>query len=713
MRLNYLTDWRSRGESRQTVTPSGSRFVNSQAYAAFGQVSNAVTAGAAALVLSATLILISTVSVGAQQNQSQQPGDLTNLSLDQLMDIEVTSVSKKEEKLFRSAAAVYVITQEEIRRSGLTSIPELLRLVPGMQVARIDGNKWAISARGFNGRFANKLLVLIDGRSVYSPETSGVYWDVQDLILENIERIEVIRGPGATLWGTNAVNGVVNIITKQAKDTQGGLVTAGFGSEERGFGSAQYGGRISDRAYYRVYAKYFNRGGLVDESGRDANDGQRALRAGGRLDWKLSERDAITMSADIYDSCLRETSNLVSPAAPFAPLTNTPGELNGGNVLASWSHVFSERSDMMLKFYVDRSRRYITDFGDRIDTFDFDLQHHFILGRRQDIVWGFGHRLVATQTSTSSGSPIQFDPKGLHDRFYSAFVQDQLTLVNNRLRLTLGTKVEHNPDSGFEAQPSVRLMWTPSNQQSVWVALSRAIRAPSISNQDIRINLAASLGGDGTSNILALLGSIATRSEELDAYEIGYRAQPNRKLSLDIATFYNFYDRLSTLEPGRPFFETDPQPSHIVIPLFFSNLMRGETYGAETSVNWNVTKVWRLSGSYSFLRMQLHPYPTSRDAMAKDREIDNPGHQFQIHSYLNLAHNFELDADLYRVSASEVPAYTRIDARLGWRVKERVEVSLGLQNLLAPGHPEFDGTDAVVVASQVKPSVYGKLTWRF
>jgi iron complex outermembrane receptor protein len=645
-------------------------------------------------------------------SKAQQPSDeLTSQSLEDLMNIEVTSVSKKEEKLFQTAAAVYVITQEDIRRSGLTSLPEILRLVPGLEVARIDGNKWAISARGFNGRFANKMLVLIDGRNVYSPQFAGVYWEVQDLLLEDIERIEVIRGPGGSLWGTNAVNGVINIITKHTKNTQGGLVTAGGGSEDRDFGGVRYGGKIGENTHYRVYAKYFNRSALVNASGGDANDGQNALRGGGRMDWQATDRDALTLQGDIYNSSLRETPLGVSPAAPFAPNVNAPGQFSGGNVLGRWNRVFSKRSDLALQIYYDRARHDTISIDGRTDTFDLDFQHRFPIGRRQDLIWGLGYRLLASQSNSSSATTVQFNPKTVHDLLYSAFVQDELTLLKDRLRLTLGTKLEHNSDSGLEIQPSVRLVWTPNQHQAVWGAFSRVVRPPTIASQDIRINVAAFRGAGGVTNILALLGSTDNRSERLRAYELGYRVQATGRLSLDVTSFYNLYDRLTTLEPGRPFFETNPLPSHLVIPLVFSNLMSGETYGAEAAVNYSVTHQWKLSGSYSFLRMQLHPSATSADKSAETPEADNPRHQFQLHSYLNLPRSFELDTSLYYVSATAVPGYTRLDARLGWRVKEQVELSMGLQNLLAPRRAEFDSNE--VVTSQVKRSVYGKLTWRF
>jgi iron complex outermembrane recepter protein len=647
--------------------------------------------------------------------QKQEP-DLQGASLEDLMNIEVTSVSKKEEKLFQTAAAVYVITQDEIRRSGLASLPELLRLVPGLQVARIDGSKWAVSARGFNGRLANKLLVLVDGRSVYSPETSGVYWEVQDLLLEDIERIEVIRGPGGTLWGANAVNGVINIITKSTKDTQGGVVTAGIGSEERGFGSIRYGANLGDNASYRVYGKYFNRSELVDATGRGANDAQQLARGGGRVEWQPTDRDDLTLEGDFYRSKLHENPIAVSPANPFAPLANRSNEFSGGHLMGRWTRASSKTSNMALQVYYDSFSRKLFGLATHIDTFDLDFQHHAALGERQDIVWGFGYRLIAHDAESNSSSPIQFTPQAKTVHLFSGFAQNEITLIKERLRLILGVKLEHNYLSGLEAQPSIRLSWTPSRRQTVWAAGSRAVKTPARSQQDIRVNYLAFPGPDGLPVIVGAFGSPQPKSEILYAYELGYRAQPHRRLSVDVAGFYNIYDRLTSFEPGPPFFETDPLPAHLVVPTYYGNLMSGETYGLETAVNLDLTRRWKLRGSYSFLREHLHTDPTSLDIVSEAAEGDNPRHQFQLRSYFNIFHNFDLDTALYRVSSlrgQSVPGYTRIDSSLGWHVRENIEASGGVQNLFDRKHAEFNGVDTLVLPSQVRRSVYGKIVFRF
>jgi len=647
---------------------------------------------------------------------AQKPNtDLTATSLEDLMDIEVTSVSKKEEKLFQTAAAIYVITQEDIRRSGLTSIPELLRMVPGLSVARIDGNKWAISARGFNSRFANKLLVLIDGRSVYSPLFSGVYWETQDLLLEDVERIEVIRGTGATLWGANAVNGVINIITKQAKDTQGGLLTAGIGTEEQGFGSLRFGDKLGENSYYRFYAKYFNRGKSVDFSGLPAADRWDALRGGLRIDWQASQKDSLTLQADIYNGDAGQRIALFHTLPPFTRTIEDRVNFAGGNVNARWKRTSSDRSDMAIQLYYDRTKREEAYFGEGRDTFNIEFQNHLALGKRHDMIWGLGYRV--TSDHLANRPTISFTPNKRTDNLFSGFWQHEILLAPERLRLTLGSKVEHNNYTGFEAQPNLLLLWTPGDRQTVWTSVSRAVRTPARIEDDLQSPYQVLPGAGGIPNVVTIFGNRAFRSETLVAFELGYRVRPANNLSLDISTFYNSYRRLRSGVPGVPFFAAAPFPPRVVIPLILGNRLQGESYGAEATGNWNIRSNWKVTAGYSFLRLQLHPYPgTPLPADAENEEGNSPRHQAQIHSYLTLPHNLELDTALYRVSrlnTGAIAGYTRFDARLGWRLTESLDLSIGLQNLLAPRRPEFGQTNLGETLTQSERGIYGKLTWRF
>lgn len=646
----------------------------------------------------------------------QKPNiDLATATLEDLMDIDVTSASKKEEKLFQTAAAIYVITQEDIRRSGLTSIPELLRMAPGLSVAQIDGNKWAITSRGFNNRYANKLLVMIDGRSVYSPLFSGVNWVNQDLMLEDVERIEIIRGPGATMWGANAVNGVISITTKHTKDTRGGLLTVAGGSAERGFGSLRFGGGLGKSAYYRFFAKYFDRGESVDFSGRPVNDRWDGLRGGFRIDWQRTEKDSVTLQGDIYDGQADQRTTLFIPLPPYTQTINDRVKFAEGNINAYWKRISSDRSDMAIQLDYDRTKREEAPVGEGRGTFNAEFQHHLAAGKRQDIIWGLGYRV--TSDHLTDRPSISFNPRKRTSNLFSGFWQNEFKLAPKRLRLTLGSKFEHNNYTGFEVQPNIRVLWTPSDRHTTWAAVSRAVRTPARIEDDIHSTYQVLPEADGLPYVFTVFGNRDIKSEILIAYELGYRARPGNDLSLDIATFYNSYRRLSTTIVGAPYLSSDPFPPRVVIPLSFSNQLRGESYGAEFVANWNVWSRWKLNGGYTFLRLQLHPNAgSSLPPTAESGEGNSPRHQIQLHSQLRLPHNLEFDAALYRVSrlfTGSIPTYTRLDARLGWRLNDFIDLSLGLQNLLDPRHPEFGETFFSDTPTQRKRSVYGKLTWRF
>lgn len=657
------------------------------------------------------LLAVFTVAVAGAQ---ERPTDLTQMSIEDLMRIEVTSAGKKEQKLSQTAAAVYVITQEDIRRSGATSIPEALRLAPGVEVAQINANVWAISIRGFNFRYASKLLVLIDGRSVYSPLFSGVFWDVQDTLLEDVERIEVIRGPGATLWGANAVNGVINIITKRASDTQGGLLTAGGGTYDRGFGGIRYGGTLGAKASYRVFAKYLKRSNLADALGKDAHDSWDMLRSGFRSDWVLSERNSLTLQGDIYHGAELEHFAFVLLSPPFSQTVIDDTHAGGGNLLLRWKHLLAGGSEMALQLYYDRTDHASVSERQIHDVFDLDFQHHIRLLGRHDVVWGGGLR--STHEKTRGSFDVSFDPPNRTLWLFSGFVQDEITLLPDRFRLTLGSKFERNDFTGLEVQPSLRLLWTPHPRHALWAAVSRAVRTPSVGEQSVRLNAAAFPDGGGMPALVAFFGAPRFQSEDLLAYEFGYRVQPRKQFSLDLAAFYNIYHHLASAEPALPFLEISPTPPHLVFPIQLGNRLRGTAYGVEVAASYAPVRFWKLSGSYSWLRSQLRPDAANPSISSLSLPGDNPQHQFQLRSSLSLLRNFEFDTSLFHVTpltAQGIPDYTRLDARLGWHPAERLELSLGLQNLLDARHPEFPSTLGIQASAQVKRSFYGKVTWRF
>ncbi len=673
----------------------------------------------ASLLLALLLIFSSTNRASASEAELEVSDDLVSLSIEELMNIEVTSVSKKSERLSGAAAAVFVITGDDLRRSGATSIPEALRMVPGLQVARIDASTWAVSSRGFNGRFADKLLVMMDGRSVYTPLYSGVFWNLQDTLLEDIDRIEVIRGPGATLWGANAVNGIINIITKNAADTLGGVVTAGGGTHERIFGGARYGAKIGDFANLRLYGKYFDRDNGVYSDGREARDGWHAVRSGFRLDAEPNSNDSFTFQGDLYDG--RAGWTLISPTLfpPYRATMEYPDKFSGGNLLGQWSHGFSESSDMTLQVYYDRTSQHIGLFREDRDTADLDFQHRFGLGKRQDILWGLGYRY--SHDRITNMQPVTFFPDSRGDNLFTAFVQDDITLVENVLRLTLGSKFEHNDYSGFEVQPNARLLWTPQEGHTVWAAVSRAVRTPSRADGGIFFygDTYPPLSPLNPSDLPLRSGIISSpdfRSEELLAYELGYRLQPLQTLSLDITVFYNTYDSLRDVEPLVPVYVTSPTP-HYILPFMAHNNMQGETRGVEASADWKPFEWWRLLAAYTFLDCHMNFPAYVQDLYNKEAvEGRSPHHQFSLRSQTDLGRNVELDLWLRyagRLPDLQIGSYVTLDARLAWKPVKGVEISLVGQNLFHSRHSEFSPEFITTVPTDVERQVYGAITWHF
>ncbi len=618
----------------------------------------------------------------AQSSGQLNPADLKEKSLKELMEVIVTSVSKKAEKLSEAASSVTVISQDDIRRSGATSLPEALRLAPNLEVARVNSHEWAISARGFNGTTANKLLVLIDGRSVYTPLFSGVFWDVQDTLLEDVDRIEVISGPGATLWGANAVNGVINILTKSARDTQGFLLYGGGGTEQRAFGGLRYGGLLGTNAYYRVYANYFKRDATVLPNGADGQDDWQMGQGGFRLDWYPGEANQLTFQGDGYGGAIDQ-------------LVKEDIRVSGGNLIGRWSHTFSEQSDLKAQFYYDRTHRRIpATFAEDLDTFDFDLQHHFPVGERQDVVWGLNYRLSEDKVDNTPN--FAFLPARLSFQLFSGFVQDEITLVRDRLRLTLGSKFEHNDFSGFEYQPSARLSWTMTSRQTLWGAISRAVRTPSRIDQDF-------FAPANPPFIVA--GGPKFVSEELLAYELGYRIRPIDPLSFSLAAFYNDYDKLRSLEPGPP--------------ITVSNGLEGETYGAELSGSYQLAPWWRWQTGYAYLHEHLRLKQGSMDINQARGEGSDPQHQFSVRSSIDLPGHLELDAALRYVDVlhniangvrGTVPSYVEVDVRLGWMPNKNLELSIVGQNLVHRQHPEFGSPTS---RHEIQRGAFAKVSWRF
>jgi iron complex outermembrane receptor protein len=638
--------------------------------------------------------------------------NLADLSLEELMNESITSVSKKEQRVADAPAAVYVLTGEEILRAGHTSIPEALRMVPGLSVARIDSHTWVITARGFAGEYAGKLLVLIDGRSVYDPFFSGVSWELQDVPLEDLERIEVIRGPGATLWGSNAVNGVINIITKSASDTQGGLVVGGGGPQER-FGTLRYGGQAGN-AQYRTYFKYNENNNFVLPNNTAVQDHWNMWRAGFRTDWQATQANGFTLEGDLYNGREDSSNTLPSLTPPYSRAFTSEDNVSGENVLGRWTHTSGEHSHWSLQVDFAHTEVPNPSFGIKRNILNLEFQQQLDVGSRQTVVYGAGYRLIHADY-TNSFQVIHPETIDV-DELVNIFAQDEIALVKDRLALSLGVKVERDEFSGFAWEPSARLLWTPDHSNSIWLSMSRAARAPNPLETETRINETV-LAGQGSPatplTLVSVLPNPDLAAETLMAYEAGYRLQPHKNIYLDIAAFVNVYDGLILTEDYGTFLETTPAPTHLTVASIYDNEVKRETHGIEIAPSWQVTDWWKLAGGYTWLQMSLGSKQIAQ--VEQQQPGDSPRHQWNLRSSMQWPHAVTFDTAIYYVDAlpaQGIASYTRLDARLGWRVSDSLNVSLTGTNLLHELHAEFApyGTANPV---EIRRTLCAKLTWHF
>ncbi|MDH3977464.1 MAG: TonB-dependent receptor [Gammaproteobacteria bacterium] len=669
-----------------------------------------------------------TVLIFSSGQAAPETKNLIDLSLEELLQVTVTSVSRKPQTLSRSAAAIFVVTQDDIRHSGARTIPDVLRMVPGMQVAQIDASSWAVTSRGSNGLFANKLLVLLDGRTLYDPLFSGVYWDSQDTDLSSIERIEVIRGPGAAMWGANAVNGVINIITKNAKDTHGTRVAVASGTSTNIETNVRQGGAIGENVDYRVYAKYFSRDGFDEESVGAPYDDWDFVRVGGRLDWNIDEQNTVTFNSEYYNGESGENVGQNSLTPPYNVTRNIDTRPKGGFISADWRHRFSDTSDLNVKLYYDRRERTNLAPNEKRDTYDLDVQHRFQFTSRNDVVWGFGIRHSADKTT--GDETISLTPSDRTQRLYSAFIQDEYALIADELFLTVGTKLEKNnfADDNTQWSPNIRISWIANETNSFWGSIAKAIRTPS------RVELNGRILGsvvppftppDNPGPVpfaLTINGNSELKSEEVIAYEIGYRTQPTDKLTLDIALFYNDYDDVRDFtgseiicQPaGLPI--TDPACffgafDYSELPLTFVNSLNQDTKGIEIATTYQATDWWRLEGAYTYLNIGGDTVNLPQSAGE-----DNPRHQLSLRSGMEVSDAVRLDIwarYVDKLTKQDVDSYTTIDTRLAWQVSTAIELSLTGRNLIEHDHLEFREEFGTTTFVEIEREVIAEVEWRF
>ncbi|MGI9236323.1 MAG: TonB-dependent receptor plug domain-containing protein [Woeseiaceae bacterium] len=673
------------------------------------------------------LMSLAVLCIGQLQADEIDSSDLADLSLDELLSTEITTLSRKAENLSSAPAAVHVISQSDIRRSGARSIPELLRMVPGMQVAQIDGNKWAVTSRGANGRFANKLLVLMDGRSLYNPMLSGVQWDMQDTDIAAIERIEVIRGPGATMWGSNAVNGVVNIITKHAADTQGGNVSV-LGAMDGYETVLRYGAKAGDTAF-RVFGKFLDRDGNVNLAGQNTEDYAEMARVGGRFDWDGDERNAVTLGFEAYSGDSGDYRISRTPIPPFESIIDATTEITGAFLAASWSRDLGNDSGLAIRAYFDKHERDGVTYTEDVDSVDLDIQHGFKIGEGHDFMWGVNYRSSSDETTNTF--EISILPNNASRKKISAFVQDEFSLFDGKARIMLGSKFEHNDfsDEDLEIEPSARISVSVGDNKTVWGSISNSVRTPSRGEQGGRV--VSSILPPGSPElplpvpaVAVVIGNPNMKSEDVTAYEFGFRMH-DRGFEFDAAFFYNQFTNLRSLAPGAPIcipsgimLIVDPNclasSPYVELPLFIDNNSEFDTYGVEMWLSKQLSERWRVQGSYTYIT------ETNDNSAGTGSELDvvedSPDHQISVRSSTDISESLEFDVWVRwvdQLDAQQIDAYTAVDLRFAWSPMPTLSVAAVGKNLLAGDHLEFMSELVDLAPVQIESSGFLELRWQF
>lgn len=652
--------------------------------------------------------------VNASNNSLQR---LKAFSLEDLATVDVSILGKKAQKLVDVPAAVYILTAKQISQSGATNIPDLLRLVPGLHVAQLDANKWVVSSRGFSSRITNKLLVMIDGRSVYSPLFGGVTWDQQNLMLEDIKQIEVIRGPGSSAWGANAVNGVINIISKHSRDTQGSLVSTLVGSEKT-IVSLRQGGKLSDTGSYRVYAKHREHDDSVFLDGTDATDGWNDVQLGFRMDWQLAKNEQLTFQGDLYEGDLSERLSVPSLDTPaFTRIQEDNIDISGFNVLARWTKKYAKGVSNELQMYFDHTERSQWIVEDERDIFDIDYKHSFEAVGKHALMLGAGYRYTHDSLPTGdffSGQVRLFTPENKSDHLFSAFIQDDITLQDDKWWLTLGTKIEQNQYTGIEFQPSMRLRWSLTDRQLLWGSVSRSVRTPSRAETDSFVLLDVISAGPPPIG-LALQGSRDLDSESLTALELGYRYHLNQQFIVDVALFYQDYDKLISYDQAGLTPAPEPTPALAQLAII-GNKMEGASYGVEVTTVWTPNAKFNLTANYSYLELDISPKNSSTDISSESQEGLSPQHQFNISSNYQLNDKVKLNLIgryVGELSESNIDSYAEIDSSIQWQLSDTVNLAVVARNLLNDKHQEAKPSVFPTAETEVEREIFIKLDWFF
>ena len=656
-----------------------------------------------------SLPLLAMCSALHGQTSNGEP-DLSSFTLEQLTHMEVNTASRQAQELFKTPAAVFVITQEDIARSGATSVPELLRMVPGLEVAQIDANSWAVSARGFNSRFSNKMLIMIDQRTIYNPTYSGTFWDQNDLLLENIDRIEIIRGPGGTMWGANAVNGVINIVTKRAGDTRGALAAAHGGRIDEG-GAVRYGWPAHEQLNARIDTQYIRRNDLETATGGSAHDHGSEERVETRLDWKASARDQLSAQGALFRNPEWQVDDLPGEASGIPDFAYGAG----GDAVARWEHKRAISDFALQAYYSEERRREAWGVKVNMQTADLDFQHHVAASSRNDLIWGAGYRWTSDRSFGNAGYFAHADH---FQNQPSAFIQDSYAMVPDKLNFTVGTKLLWNTYTHFEVQPRVSLAWIPNNSQAIWLAVSRAVRIPS--DEGVDLDFVLPVGEvNGIPLIEIFSGNRNLPPEVVLAYEGGYRHRLGNRVSVDLAGFVNHYTDLNATYFGTPYLVTSPTV-YMVEPTTFVNGFSANTQGVEASLGWSPEKNLRLLGSYTWTEGRLKPTYYQNLSTIVGQDWNTPRNTFDVRAYWNATSRWAITAIVSGDStitaalavggAGYVPQYTRADLRATRKLGRDLEFSAGGTNLTNPRHKEFY-VDDYVATSYIPRGAYIALRW--
>jgi len=669
-------------------------------------------------LMSCSSLLIALALNAPTVAHAQSPAEkgIADMTLEDLLNIKVTTASRKSQSLSHVPAAVFVITAEDIQRSGATSVPEALRLAPGVEVAKMANNKWAVSIRGFNERFANKLLVLMDGRSVYSPLFTGLFWEAEDTLLEDVERIEVIRGPGAALWGSNAVNGVINIITRKAQDTQGGQFTAIAGSQEGAGASLRYGGQLDDQTHYRVYVKSFDRRASIGADGQPGHDTWRADRVGYRLDRHGRNGGKNTLIAEAYDSHAGDQWTMATLQAPYVDVRALTQHNSGYSLLGRTEQVLGNGSEWSLRGSFARTHLDVGGFTEDRDTLDVDFQYRFHPSSAHDVMWGWNYR--NSSDDIQSNAMLLTSPASRRLGYAGIFIQDDVTLVPQTLKATLGARVEKRTAASLQFQPNLRLMWTITPTQSLWASAARAVRTPSRGESDTAASLFTippfSPNNPSPFPILVQTAPGQTTGfgdEKMDAIELGYRQELAPNLSLDATLYSNRYTDLRGGPVSSPVPVGFPIPSYLLLPVVIDNSATANTHGLEISAEWRPQPWWRLQGGLTLFHASVAM--PSGDPLYTD---NSPAHQFSLRSAMNLSGGRLLDATIKRVGQLQqgpIPSYTQLDLRYAWTPVRNLELALVGQNLLDARHREFISNYLPSQQLEIRRSIYLNAVWKF